>query len=279
MLGRTLTIPGAMMTPSVSRPPEGLRSGTRSPTTPPVTAMALVVISIPDAFSRAVTCWSALTSSAGSRCRSVIGWPAPMPTRSLRPIASSGVSSLSAGASPAIRPETRSSATIRLPLVRGRAARSVGAVPGAVRPSPDPLRKGGAIAAAAPVRRMRTQGCGALQRNSTTLQFPPRGPTCGGCAQPGRSRSGAAICGAGSPTAAIASRTSETAVSPLIPPAGRGRGASKAPTPIPKDKSHGRRTITTVVPPYPETGSGVRQRRKGGGPGPAARLWRCARTV
>jgi len=279
MLGRTRTIPGAMIIPSVSRPPEGLRKGMVSPTVPPLAAIVVVVISMPAAVSRVVTLWSATISSAGSRCRSVIGWPAPMPTRSLRPMASAGSSSSSAGANPATRPDTRSPAVRRLPLASGCAARSVSAAPGATGSSPVPLRIRGGIEAAAPVRRTRTHGRGASQVSSTAAQVPPRGATRGGWAQSGRSRRGAAICGAGTPAFCIASCTKSTAISPVIGPAERGSGPIRAPKPIPRDKSSGRREITRPAPPCPETGPGARQRPKAGGQGRAGPQRCCGRTA
>lgn len=250
-----------------------------SPTSPPFAAIVVVVISIPAAVSRVVTFWSATISSAGSRCRSVIGWPAPIATRNLRPTASAGSSSRSAGASPVIRPDMRSSATIRLPLVKGRAARSVGAAPGRSVTASAPLRATGGIAAAAPVRRTRSQARGASQVSSTAVQLPARGATCGGCAQSGRSRSGGAICGASTPARPIASRTRCTAISPVMRSAARGRGTRTAPTPSPKDKRSGRRRITRPAPRCPETGSDGPRRRTVAGPGQAVRPRCCGRTA
>lgn len=259
MLARTLTSPGAMMTPSVVRPPGGPCSGIRSPTSPPATATAVVRISKPDDESLTMTVWPGSTSRARSRWRSSSCCPAPTETRSLRPTASAGSSSRNTPARPETLAVVRSSELIRVPLARGRAATSAVVATGRWSFEPSATPRGVALAPAVPVRTRRTQGLGAAQVSSTSAQLPSRGATCGVWSQSGSPRKGAVKAGAATPASSIAFPTSSATRSPLIRsarpavPDSARPSASRHPIPMVPDQP------TTGVLSCRRTGRAVRQ--------------------
>ena len=186
-----------------------------------------------------------------------MGWPAPMPVRTLRPTACAGSVSRKAGARPDILPGIRSSGPIRLPFDSGRVASSAGPFIGTGLVA-SPAKRGGDIDAADPVRSTRIHGVGMVQVNCADAQLPPKGSTCGRWAQSGSPRKGGAMSGAGSPAAIIASRTRPSAASPLICPAAAICIWPARPSPIQNTRRRCR--IITPDPPCQETEPGARQR-------------------